>query len=384
MRQLHGTCTLGRKDRPRRTADADDGDGEQSRQRQHGRLQEEPRDIRRPALSERDAGWRRHLTEHAVPLRTSARDGRARRRDRAELHAGQPRQYGQCTRSGHPGPRLLPGAASRRHARVHARWKLPGERAGSARERNWLCSPARHHDPERCAERDDRLRRHGERADRGAIATLADRHDSARRFHQPGRTSVRRRQPPGRIGLEWSCADGQSRLERSRHDRAGLSRELERQRRRGAREHDRDAARLRDELEGGRDDRPDAAVRDAEHVGPSMRPLLLALVLLAGAATAGCHTAPRHAAEDDGLSWTQIPTPPATEGAIYSAGRSSGLIDNPVARNVGDVLTVVLNEATDAQKTATTTTSKSTNDTLPGMTLLGKAVTLHGVPISIN
>jgi len=115
-----------------------------------------------------------------------------------------------------------------------------------------------------------------------------------------------------------------------------------------------------------------------------MRPLLLALVLLAGAATAGCHTAPRHAAEDDGLSWTQIPTPPATEGAIYSAGRSSGLIDNPVARNVGDVLTVVLNEATDAQKTATTTTSKSTNDTLPGMTLLGKAVTLHGVPISIN
>src|SRR5579883_3212548 len=84
---------------------------------------------------------------------------------------------------------------------------------------------------------------------------------------------------------------------------------------------------------------------------------------------AGCHTAPRQA-DDDGLSWTQIPPPPPTDGAIYSAGRNMGLIDNPVARNVGDVLTIVLNEATDAQKT--------------GTTLLGKALTFHGVPITTN
>ncbi len=109
-----------------------------------------------------------------------------------------------------------------------------------------------------------------------------------------------------------------------------------------------------------------------------------ALAALA-ACVAGCHTAPRHgAADDDGLSWTQIPPTPPTDGAIYSAGRNTGLIDNPVARNVGDVLTIVLNEATDAQKTATTTTSKATSDTMPGMTLLGKALTFHGVPITTN
>lgn len=115
-----------------------------------------------------------------------------------------------------------------------------------------------------------------------------------------------------------------------------------------------------------------------------MRPLLPAVAILAAVACAGCHTLPSHAPEDDGLSWTQIPTAPPTDGAIYSAGRNMGLTDNPVARNVGDVLTIVLNEATDAQKTATTTTSKATNVTLPGMTLLGKAVTLHGVPITTN
>jgi flagellar L-ring protein precursor FlgH len=114
-----------------------------------------------------------------------------------------------------------------------------------------------------------------------------------------------------------------------------------------------------------------------------MRPLLLAPALLAAFAVAGCHTAPAHR-DDDGLGWTEVPPPPPTDGAIYSAGRDMGLIENPVARNVGDILTVVLNEETAAQKTATTTTSKSTNDTLPGMTLLGKAVTLHGVPITTN
>ena len=115
-----------------------------------------------------------------------------------------------------------------------------------------------------------------------------------------------------------------------------------------------------------------------------MRPLLLALAVLIAVACSGCQTAPRHQPDDDGLSWTQIPTPPPTDGAIYSAGRQSGLVDNPVARNVGDVLTIVLNEATDAQKSATTTTSKNTNVAMPGMTLFGKPVTFHGTPITVN
>ncbi len=60
------------------------------------------------------------------------------------------------------------------------------------------------------------------------------------------------------------------------------------------------------------------------------------------------------------------------------------LAENPIARHVGDIVTIVLQEQTAAQKTATTDTSKSTSDTLPGMTLLGKALTVHGAPITSN
>jgi flagellar L-ring protein FlgH len=57
------------------------------------------------------------------------------------------------------------------------------------------------------------------------------------------------------------------------------------------------------------------------------------------------------------------------------------LFENPIARHVGDVVTIVLNEATNAQKSATTKTQKSTNDTLPGMSLFGSPVTIHGASV---
>jgi len=41
----------------------------------------------------------------------------------------------------------------------------------------------------------------------------------------------------------------------------------------------------------------------------------------------------------------------------------------------------VLNEQTAAQKSATTTTTKNTSTTLPGMTVLGKPVTIKGNPV---
>lgn len=82
--------------------------------------------------------------------------------------------------------------------------------------------------------------------------------------------------------------------------------------------------------------------------------------------------------DDDGLSWAQEPVAPATNGAIYQVGRDVALFENPIARHVGDVVTIVLSEATNAQKSATTTTQKSTTDTLPGMSLFGSPVTIHG------
>jgi flagellar L-ring protein FlgH len=111
---------------------------------------------------------------------------------------------------------------------------------------------------------------------------------------------------------------------------------------------------------------------------------LLVLGLALGGATA-CHTAPhKEAKQDEGLAWTQQPLPPPTEGAIYQTGREVVYAENPIAHHVGDIVTIVLNEATAAQKSATTTTSKQTTAALPGSTLIGKAVTLHGAAILNN
>jgi flagellar L-ring protein precursor FlgH len=99
---------------------------------------------------------------------------------------------------------------------------------------------------------------------------------------------------------------------------------------------------------------------------------MIALALtLAGAA--GCR-APMPPKPDDGMAWTlEEPTAP-TNGAIYRAGREVVLAENPVAHHVGDIVTIVLNEATAAQKSATTTTSKSNTVTMPGTTLINKPV----------
>ena len=108
---------------------------------------------------------------------------------------------------------------------------------------------------------------------------------------------------------------------------------------------------------------------------------LCAAVALASAS--GCH-ASRPPKQDDGLAWTQEKVAPPTEGAIYQANRELELASNPIARHVGDIVTIVLDENTAAQKSATTDTAKQTSDSLPGPTLLGKAVTFHGNPILSN
>jgi flagellar L-ring protein precursor FlgH len=88
--------------------------------------------------------------------------------------------------------------------------------------------------------------------------------------------------------------------------------------------------------------------------------------------------------DDDGMSWAAEPAPTPTNGSIYQAGREVALFENPIAHHVGDIVTIVLNEQTAAQKSSSTNTNKATSVALPGMTLLGKALTIHGVPILSN
>jgi flagellar L-ring protein FlgH len=105
-------------------------------------------------------------------------------------------------------------------------------------------------------------------------------------------------------------------------------------------------------------------------------PLLLAM------GAAGCASKPQP--HDDGLAWAREPSPPPTSGAIFQAGREVIFAENPVAHHVGDIVTIVLNEQTAAQKSATTTTSKNTSVTMPGATIIGKPVTIKGNPIFSN
>ena len=112
----------------------------------------------------------------------------------------------------------------------------------------------------------------------------------------------------------------------------------------------------------------------------TLNPFLMCLLLLPLGSCQSVHP-PK---DDDGMSWAAEPAPTPTNGAIYQAGREVALFENPIAHHVGDIVTIVLNEQTAAQKSSSTNTTKNTSVALPGMTLLGKALTVHGVPILSN
>ncbi len=75
------------------------------------------------------------------------------------------------------------------------------------------------------------------------------------------------------------------------------------------------------------------------------------------------------------------PPPPPVTGAIYHESTALALFEDTKARRVGDILTVVLSERTDATKAASTETERSTDVSLPGPTVLGEKVTRGGTEI---
>jgi flagellar L-ring protein precursor FlgH len=98
------------------------------------------------------------------------------------------------------------------------------------------------------------------------------------------------------------------------------------------------------------------------------------------AVLAGCVSSPHE--PDYSATWPEpAPAQAQANGAIYQEGHDVALFENSVARRVGDTLTIRLNERTNASKSSTTSTSKSTNIDLPGPTIAGRPVTANGVPI---
>jgi flagellar L-ring protein precursor FlgH len=99
-------------------------------------------------------------------------------------------------------------------------------------------------------------------------------------------------------------------------------------------------------------------------------------------ALSGCGLLPARRHEPDPVVARVLPPPtPRTDGAIYQAGQQMELFADLKARRVGDVLTIRLAESTNASKSATTKTAKTTAVANTGPTVFGKTITAGGVPI---
>ncbi|MGN6118637.1 MAG: flagellar basal body L-ring protein FlgH [Rhodanobacter sp.] len=101
---------------------------------------------------------------------------------------------------------------------------------------------------------------------------------------------------------------------------------------------------------------------------------------------AGCMAMP---ARDDG-EWA--PTPPMqpevaaapADGAIYHDNQNMELFSDARAHRVGDILTIVLVESTQASKKASTSTSKKDKADVAAPTIMGKDLTINGNPLSVG
>lgn len=114
----------------------------------------------------------------------------------------------------------------------------------------------------------------------------------------------------------------------------------------------------------------------------SRGPRLLLGAVLGAALLAACSLLPGKAPKPDPVATLVLPPPtPRTDGAIYQVGQQMELFADLKARRVGDVLTIVMNESTNAAKSSVTKTTKTTAVANTGPTIFGKTITAKGVPI---
>jgi len=111
-------------------------------------------------------------------------------------------------------------------------------------------------------------------------------------------------------------------------------------------------------------------------ISPLSKILAAAVVLALG----GCGSLSGDAGYE--ASWPEpVAETHTANGAIYQAGHDIALFENTVARRVGDTLTIRLNESTNASKSSSTSTRKSTNVELTGPTVAGRPVTANGIEV---
>lgn len=99
-------------------------------------------------------------------------------------------------------------------------------------------------------------------------------------------------------------------------------------------------------------------------------------VLVASALLWGCMTVPNiHDFEPvtpQVMAPSPQPAPMAANGAIYQSGQALRLFEDRTASQVGDILSVLLVERTNASKSANSAVDKSSNTSLPNPLLFGE------------
>ncbi|EHQ52149.1 MULTISPECIES: flagellar basal body L-ring protein FlgH [Ectothiorhodospira] len=109
-------------------------------------------------------------------------------------------------------------------------------------------------------------------------------------------------------------------------------------------------------------------------------PLACLLVVMSGCAT----VKPVERGDNPNFATVMPPMPIPPEhnnGAIFQPTAVQGLFADYKARQVGDVLTVLLAERTQASKSASTSTSKESSVSMANPTILGRPVTHNGRPL---
>ncbi len=98
------------------------------------------------------------------------------------------------------------------------------------------------------------------------------------------------------------------------------------------------------------------------------------LVVAAAHLSVACNTAPTRDPEFAAVRPYPVVAPSPTGGGIYQAGFNLVLFEDQRARRVGDILTVTLDEQTQASKNADTSVQKDTSASVSNPTLLGSQV----------
>ena len=106
-------------------------------------------------------------------------------------------------------------------------------------------------------------------------------------------------------------------------------------------------------------------------------------IVLGTVALGGCSLLPTKQSEPGfwQVALPEVPPETPTSGSLFRPTTSLVLFDDRKAARVGDLLTVLLVENTDASKTSSTSTQKESNVTATTPTILGRPITSGGLPI---